>query len=68
MDQPRQVLLDAKSLRSMIWTHTAASSGEAEVAEDDASSASLNCAELREVVRTSAPSCAKRTLNEASKS
>jgi hypothetical protein len=47
---------------------TSATSGEAELAEDDATSATLNGAELREVVRTSAPSCAKPTLNDASKS
>jgi hypothetical protein len=39
-------LLDAMSLRSMIRKHTAASSGEAELAEDDATSACSTEAEL----------------------
>ena len=39
-----------------------------ELAEADATSASFNCAELREVEKTSAPLRAKPTLNEASKS
>ena len=61
MDQPRQVSPDAKSLRCMIRTDTAASSGEAELAEVDASSASLMGSELRAVGRTSADSCAQTT-------
>ena len=50
--------------RSLQREDTAASSAQPELAEDDAPAASLDCAKLREVIWTSAPSYAKLTLNE----